>query len=69
MPSADANDAAVCSRCRAYMVYVTGTPHPVFTLMQRTTYVCQVCNRTQTYMLSTMPAEVSTPPVMLHDNV
>jgi hypothetical protein len=60
MPRADMNyGAAVCSRCRTHMEHVAVTPHPVVPLMQRTTFVCRVCNRTQTYMLAVMPTEVA----------
>ena len=60
MPSADMDDgAAVCSRCRSHMEHVAVTPHPVVPLMQRTTFVYRVCNRTQTYMLAVMLTEVA----------
>ena len=40
-----------CPKCRVGMTFVTVTPHPVVPDMQRTTFVCYVCNQTRTYML------------------
>ena len=48
--------AATCPKCRAGMVHVTVTPHPVVPGMQRNTYVCYACNQTRTYMLPAEPA-------------
>ena len=42
---------APCPKCRATMIHVAVTPHPVVPGMQRNTFVCYVCNQTRTYML------------------
>jgi hypothetical protein len=39
------------------MVYVTTMPHPHAPEMQRTTFVCFVCNQTRNYSLSPAMAE------------
>ena len=47
---------ADCPKCRASMIHVAVTPHPVVPRMQRTTFICYGCNETRTYML---PAEAA----------
>ena len=39
------------------MIYVTATPHPTATQMQRTVFLCQPCNETVAYMLSAAMAD------------
>ena len=46
--------SADCPKCRAAMVHVAVTPHPVVPHMQRNTFVCYACNQTRTYMLPTV---------------
>jgi hypothetical protein len=44
---------APCRKCRAEMIYVTSLPHPQAPeVMQRTTFLCSVCNQTKSYSLS-----------------
>ena len=38
-------------KCRADMVLVVVTPHPIAPGMDRHTYLCKPCNQTKTYML------------------
>ncbi len=45
--------SAPCAKCHSEMIYVTALPHPKAPQMQRTTFVCQVCNQTRSYTLST----------------
>jgi hypothetical protein len=40
-----------CPKCRAGMVQLAATPHPVVPGMQRNTFVCHACNQMRTYML------------------
>jgi hypothetical protein len=44
--------AGLCPKCRAEMVDVVVTPHPIVPRMKRHTFVCYVCNQTRTYMLA-----------------
>ena len=47
-----------CYKCRTKMIYVTSLPHPHAPhTMQRTTFVCRVCNQTRSYSLSATMAE------------
>ena len=47
-----------CYKCRTEMIYVTSLPHPHAPhTMQRTTFVCRVCNQTRSYSLSATMAE------------
>ncbi len=46
-------------KCRAGMVHVAVTPHPIVPGMQRNTFVCYGCNQTRTYMLLAAPAEAA----------
>jgi uncharacterized protein with PIN domain len=43
---------ALCPKCRAEMVDVVVTPHPIVPRMKRHTFVCYRCNQTRTYMLA-----------------
>lgn len=43
---------ALCPKCRAEMVDVVVTPHPIVPRMKRHTFVCYACNQTRTYMLA-----------------
>jgi hypothetical protein len=43
---------AFCPKCRAEMVDVVVTPHPIVPRMKRHTFVCYPCNQTRTYMLA-----------------
>jgi hypothetical protein len=43
---------AFCPKCRAEMVDVVITPHPIVPRMKRHTFVCYPCNQTRTYMLA-----------------
>jgi transposase-like protein len=52
-------DLANCPKCRAGMVHVAVTPHPIVPGMQRNNFVCYGCNQTRTYMLPTAPAEAA----------
>ncbi|HZP77379.1 MAG TPA: hypothetical protein VFB45_14645 [Pseudolabrys sp.] len=40
-----------CPKCKATMVHVAVTAHPLMPEMQRNTFVCYSCNQTRTYML------------------
>jgi len=52
MLSADSKAAtAPCPKCRADMVLVVVTPHPIAPEMERHTYLCTPCNQTKTYVL------------------
>jgi C4-type Zn-finger protein len=42
---------APCPKCRADMVLVVVTPHPIAPEMERHTYLCRPCNQTKTYVL------------------
>jgi RNase P subunit RPR2 len=53
-----ATTTAPCPKCRTELVYVTTMPHPHAPEMQRTTFVCFVCNQTRNYSLS--PAMAAT---------
>jgi hypothetical protein len=48
-------DSAICPKCRAVMIHVAVTPHPMVPNMQRNTFVCYGCNQTRTYMLPAVP--------------
>jgi transposase-like protein len=50
-----ASPAATCPKCRAGMIHVAVTPHPIAAGMQRSTFVCYACNQTRTYMLPAEP--------------
>lgn len=54
--------AASCPKCRAGMVHVAVTPHPIVPGMQRNTFVCYGCNQTRTYMLPAASAEAAAKP-------
>jgi hypothetical protein len=43
---------APCPKCHTEMIFVTTLPHPKAPEMQRTTFVCYVCNQTRSYALS-----------------
>jgi hypothetical protein len=47
----EAATTAPCPKCRADMVLVVITPHPIATGMERHTYLCTPCNQTKTYIL------------------
>ena len=49
-------NVANCPKCRAGMVHVAVTPHPIAPGMQRNTFVCYGCNQTRTYMLPALEA-------------
>jgi hypothetical protein len=57
MVEADATTAP-CPKCRTRMAYVTTMPHPKAPEMQRTTFVCYICNQTRNYSLSLAMAEL-----------
>jgi hypothetical protein len=42
---------APCPKCRADMILVVVTPHPIAPEMERHTYLCRPCNQTKTYVL------------------
>jgi hypothetical protein len=44
--------SAPCPKCQSEMIYVTTLPHPKAPRMQRTTFVCRICNQTRSYSLS-----------------
>jgi len=50
-PMSTATSSAECPKCRAVMIHVAVTPHPVVPHMSRNTFVCYGCNQTRTYML------------------
>ena len=59
---------APCAKCRSEMVYVTSMPHPNAPEMQRTTFVCYVCNQTRNYSLTPAMAAAyaaTSPPIAL----
>ena len=47
-----------CPKCRAGMVHVSITPHPINPGMRRNTFVCRTCNQTRTYMLPAPAGEL-----------
>jgi hypothetical protein len=40
------------------MIYVTALPHPTSRDLLRTTFVCQTCNQTRSYMLAAAMVEI-----------
>jgi hypothetical protein len=40
------------------MIYVTAMPHPKSRDLLRTTFVCQTCNQTRSYMLAAAAVEI-----------
>ena len=48
---------ALCPKCGEPLIYVASVPHPKSPAMQRTTFVCYVCNRTWSYALAPAMAE------------
>ena len=49
---------AVCPKCRYELIYVTALPHPKAMHMRRTTFLCEPCNRTWAYNLSSEMADI-----------
>ena len=53
----DQTTQALCHKCHSAMVYVTAMPHPTARHMRRTTFVCDKCHQTRSYMLSSLMAD------------
>jgi hypothetical protein len=62
MPHSDEADAAaICPQCRASMMHIATTPHPVVRNMRRSIYLCSPCNCTRTYMLPAVADSTAEP--------
>jgi transposase-like protein len=48
---------AFCPKCHSQMAFAVALPHPKAAAMVKATFLCQPCNRTWTYILSTEMAE------------
>jgi len=54
----DQKTKALCPKCHSEMRCIAALPHPNAPQMQRTTFVCPICNKTRKYMLSAAMADI-----------